>query len=133
MSKPTLDSLAAAKAKLEQELRQLEQQETELRQQQATDAFADVMSLLGQYGEHFNARQKAEIVTAVGAGSPARVKAPAAAAKREVAPKYWLPHNGETWTGRGRTPRAFVAWEGTAAYRDWKAGHPDEKFPKYPG
>ncbi len=133
MSKPTLDSLAAAKAKLEQELRQLEQQESDLRQQQATDAFADVMSLLSQYGQHFSSKQKAEIAGVVGASSPGRVKAPTTTAKREVAPKYWLPHSGETWTGRGRTPRAFVAWEGTAAYKDWKAKHPDEKFPKYPG
>ena len=48
MSKPTLDSIATAKAKLEQELRQLEQQEAQLRQQQAADVFAEVMNLLGQ-------------------------------------------------------------------------------------
>jgi len=91
------------------------------------------MSLLGQYGQHFSAKQKAEVVAAVGASSPSRFKAPAASGKKEVAPKYWLPHSGETWTGRGRTPRAFAAWEGTAAYKEWKANHPDEKFPKFPG
>lgn len=133
MNKPTLDSIATAKAKLEEELRKLEEQETQLRQQQATDAFGDVMSLLGQYGQHFSAKQKAEIVTAVGASSPSQAKAPAASGKKEVAPKYWLSHSGETWTGRGRTPRAFAAWEGTAAYKEWKASHPDEKFPKFPG
>ncbi|HLL17473.1 MAG TPA: H-NS family nucleoid-associated regulatory protein, partial [Rubrivivax sp.] len=52
---------------------------------------------------------------------------------KEVAPKYWLPHSQETWTGRGRPPKAFTAWEGTAAYREWKAAHPQEKFPKFPG
>ncbi len=131
MSKPTLDSIATAKAKLEEELRHLEQQEAQLREQQAADAFAEVMNLLGQYNRHFSAKQKAELVTAIGASSPARVKK--AAANLEVAPKYWLPHTQETWSGRGRPPRSFSAWEGTAAYKEWKAKHPNEKFPKYPG
>lgn len=131
MSKPTLDSIATAKAKLEEELRKLEEQESQLRQQQAADAFAEVMSLLGQYGQHFSAKQKGEIVAAAGANSPAKAKKEAGA--KEVAPKYWLPHTQETWSGRGRPPRAFTAWEGTAAYKEWKARHPDEKFPKFPG
>lgn len=131
MSKPTLDSIATAKAKLEEELRKLEQQESQLRQQQAADAFGEVMSLLSQYGQHFSAKQKAEVVVAVGANSPAKVKKEASG--KDVAPKYWLPHTQETWTGRGRPPRAFTAWEGTAAYKEWKAKHPNEKFPKFPG
>jgi DNA-binding protein H-NS len=131
MSKPTLDSIATAKARLEEELRKLEEQEGQLRQQQAADAFAEVVSLLNQYGQHFSAKQKTEIVTAVGASSPAKVKKEAVT--KEVAPKYWLPHTQETWTGQGRPPRSFTAWEGTAAYKEWKARHPDEKFPRFPG
>ena len=131
MNKPTLDSIATAKAKLEEELRKLEEQEVQLRQQQSADAYSEVISLLGQYGSLFTAKQKAVIVTAVGASSPSR--SGKAAATKEVAPKYWLPHTHETWTGRGRPPRAFTAWEGTAAYKEWKAKHPNEKFPKFPG
>lgn len=131
MTKPTLDSIATAKAKLEEELRKLEEQEVQLRQQQSADAYSEVISLLAQYGALFTAKQKAEIVTAVGTSSPAKPKK--ALAFKEVAPKYWLPHSGETWTGRGRPPRAFAAWEGTAAYKEWKAKHPNEKFPKFPG
>lgn len=131
MSAPTLDSIATARAKLEEELRKLEQQESQLRQQQATDAFAEVVSLLDQYGQHFSAKQKAEIVTAVSVSGPAKAKKEAGT--KEVAPKYWLPHTHETWSGRGRPPRSFTAWEGTAAYKEWKARHPDEKFPKFPG
>lgn len=131
MSNPTLDSIVAAKAKLEEELRRLEEQEATLRQQQSADAFAEVLSLLRQYGQNFSAKQKSDIVTAVGAGAASKAtKGPAA---KEVAPKYWLPHTQETWSGRGRPPRAFTAWEGTAAYKEWKARHPDEKFPKFPG
>ena len=131
MSKPTLDSIASAKAKLEEELRKLQDQEAQLRQQQSADAFAEVASLLSSYGEHFTAKQKAELVAALGAGRPVQPKK--AKTGKEVAAKYWLPHSGETWTGRGRAPKAFAAWEGTAAYREWKAAHPQEKFPKFPG
>ena len=131
MSRPTLDSIATAKAKLEEELRRLEEQEVQLRQQQSADAYSEVIRLLAQYAVLFTAKQKAEIVTAVGASSPAKPKK--AVAGKEVAPKYWLPHTQETWTGRGRPPRAFTAWEGTAAYKEWKARHPNEKFPKFPG
>lgn len=131
MSKPTLDSIATAKAKLEEELRRLEEQEVQLRQQQSADAYSEIMGLLTQYSGLFTAKQKAEIVTAVGATSPSRPKK--TPPTKEVAPKYWLPHSGETWTGRGRPPRAFAAWEGTAAYKEWKARHPNEKFPKFPG
>jgi len=46
-----------------------------------------------------------------------------------VKPKYELPHTGETWSGRGRTPKAFAAWEGSASYKEWKAKNPDLKFP----
>lgn len=129
--KPTLDSIASAKAKLADEIRALEQQEAALRKEQATDAFTQVMSLLHLFGQHFDSAQKAQIASQV-ATEP---KAPkrAAAAKAELPPKYWLPHNGETWSGRGRPPRSFTAWEGTVAHREWKAKHPKEKFPKFPG
>lgn len=136
MSKPTLDSIASAKAKLAEELRKLEEQEAKLIEDEASDAFLQISDLLSRYGQHLTAKQKADIASQVGSSSngPGRPKKSAGTGTRkEVAPKYWLPHTQETWTGRGRTPRAFVAWEGSAAYKEWKAKHPDEKFPKYPG
>jgi len=39
MTKPSLDSIASAKAKLAEELRKLEEQEVQLLQEQAADAF----------------------------------------------------------------------------------------------
>lgn len=132
MSKLTLDSIATAKAKLSEELRSLEAQEAELIKQQAGDAFNQAMALLTQYGELFTAKQKSDLSAALGATSgTGRTKKEAST--REVAPKYWLPHTQETWSGRGRPPRSFTAWEGTAAYKEWKASHPNEKFPAYPG
>jgi len=134
MSKPTLDSIASAKAKLAEELRKLEEQEAKLIEDEASDAFLQISDLLSRYGQHLTAKQKADIANQVGGSTngPGRPKK-AAGTRKEVAPKYWLPHTQETWTGRGRTPRAFAAWEGSAAYKEWKAKHPDEKFPKYPG
>lgn len=128
--KPTLDTIASAKAKLAEELRQLEKQEEELRKEQAASAFSTVIELLGQFGAQFDARQRAEIAALV----EPKVRIPKqAATKAAVQPKYWLPHTGETWSGRGRPPRSFTAWEGSVSHREWKAKHPNEKFPKYPG
>ena len=134
MSKPTLDSIASAKAKLAEELKKLEQQEASLLEEEASSAFLQVSDLLSRFGQHFTAKQKADLAAQLGGTSagPGRPKK-AGGTKKEVAPKYWLPHTQETWTGRGRTPRSFAAWEGSAAYKEWKAKHPDEKFPKFPG
>jgi DNA-binding protein H-NS len=131
MSKPTLDSIATAKAKLTEELRNLEAQEAELHKQQAVNAFGQVISLVTQYGKHFSAKQKDEIVAVLGVNAAGRTRKEAGT--KEVAPKYWLPHTQETWSGRGRPPRSFTAWEGTAAYKEWKSTHPNEKFPSFPG
>ena len=128
---PTLDSIVSAKAKLAEELRQLERQEEDLRREQSAGAFSKVIELLNEFGSQFDTKQRAEIAALVAPKRKAAKKA--APAKAEVQPKYWLPHSGETWSGRGRPPRAFTAWEGTASHREWKAKHPNEKFPKFPG
>ncbi|ENZ95885.1 H-NS family nucleoid-associated regulatory protein [Xanthomonas fragariae] len=134
MSKPSLDSITSAKAKLVEELKRLEEQEASLIKEEASSAFQQVSDLLSRFGQHFTAKQKADLAAQLGAsfGGPGRPKK-AAGTRKEVAPKYWLPHTQETWSGRGRTPRAFAAYEGSAAYKEWKAKHPNEKFPKYPG
>ena len=129
MTKSSLESIASAKAKLGEELRKLEEQEAVLLQEQAASVFIEVASMVSQHGKSFSAKQRAELVAALGGDTPVK----AGGRKREVAPKYWLPHSGETWTGRGKTPLAFVAWEGTSAYNEWKASHPNDKFPMFPG
>ncbi|OOX15664.1 histone-like nucleoid-structuring protein [Xanthomonas campestris pv. azadirachtae] len=100
----------------------------------AANAFQQISDLLKHFGKHFSAKQKADLAAQLGAsvGGPGRPKK-AASTRKEVVPKYWLPHTQETWSGRGRTPHAFAAYEGSAAYEEWKAKHPDEKFPKFPG
>jgi DNA-binding protein H-NS len=49
-----------------------------------------------------------------------------------VAPKYRLP-SGETWTGRGLSPKAFSAWAKSAAGKAWAKANPDAKFPPAEG
>lgn len=39
-------------------------------------------------------------------------------AKQTVAPKYREPSTGQTWTGRGRTPRWLTAAEEQGRHRD---------------
>jgi len=45
-----------------------------------------------------------------------------------VAPKYRLP-TGETWTGRGLSPKVFTAWAKSAEGRAWTKANPGAKFP----
>ncbi|MBO9741413.1 H-NS histone family protein [Xanthomonas axonopodis pv. begoniae] len=134
MSKVSLDSIAAAKAKIAEEIKKLEEQEANLLQEEAANAFQQVSDLLSRFGQHLTAKQKADLAAQLGAsvGGSGRPKK-AAGTKKEVAPKYWLPHNQETWSGRGRPPKAFTIWQGSASYKEWKAKHPDEKFPAFPG
>lgn len=129
----SLSSIAERKAKLAEEMRVLEEQEVGLRQQATTEAFDQVIALLADHAAQFDSKQKAEIAGHVISGARAKKPATSSKPKKQVAPKYWLPHTHETWSGRGRMPKTFAAWEGTAAYNDWKKNHPDEKFPKFPG
>jgi DNA-binding protein H-NS len=127
----TLDTIASAKAKLVEELRELEEQEERLRAEETDGAFAQVTSLLHLFASHFDAKQRAQIAALVAPAEKAPRKVRSAAV--DAQPKYWLPHTGETWSGRGRPPRSFTAWVGTVSHREWKAKHPKEKFPKFPG
>lgn len=128
-----IKSINEAKAKLLAELQALEEQEAALLTEKASEAYNQVIELLTTFGAHLGRAQRNEIIALTGTGSSQPKSKKPNDIRKEVAPKYWLPHTQETWSGRGRTPRAFVAWEGTPAYNDWKKSHPDEKFPAYPG
>ncbi|WP_045761907.1 H-NS histone family protein [Xanthomonas albilineans] len=127
-----LQQIAEAKAKLQEEMRKLEEQEKQARESQTNAAHANVLSLLEQFAEFFTTKQRNEIASYVNSPAPKVTKvAKAASGRSDVKPKYQLPHTGETWSGRGRTPKPFAAWEGTAAYNEWKARHPELKFPLF--
>lgn len=100
------------------------------------EAYERVTLLLSTSFADFTPEQQRRIQALVGAEGPARREKPAKAAKaakEDLPPRFWLPHSGATWSGRGRVPNAFLSWEGTVAHTEWKKTHPDQRFPAYPG
>lgn len=82
-------------------------------------------------------RQVAKLVGETLDDKPARASKAAAASRKgrklgKVAPKYRLP-TGETWTGRGLTPKAFAAWAKSAEGKAWAQANPGGKFPPASG
>ena len=124
-----LNSIAKAKEKLLQELQALEEQEKSEQVNEAHAAHRQIITLLDQFAPFFNAKQRSELLAFF---SPPSKSGPGTkSGRQEVKPKYQLPHTGQTWSGRGRTPKAFTDWEGTVAFSEWKARHPSLKFPLY--
>lgn len=71
----------------------LEQQISEARKTELSDAVAKVRALVAEYG-----------LTAEDVFPPAK-SARAAGQGSKVAPKYRDPATGQTWTGRGKAPK----------------------------
>lgn len=127
--KTNLDNLAAQKQKLLEELRKIEEQENKERQAEAESAHSNIVSLLEDFAEFFDSRQRAEIARYVVSGSTrGRKSVSNQGSKGPVAAKFKLP-NGETWSGRGRTPTAFVEWEKSDAAKKWREANPEQKWP----
>lgn len=94
------------------------------------------ISVLHKYAKVLTAAQRRQIAKIVGGDDV--VVSPSgrgrASAKRKagnpvkVAPKYRLP-SGETWTGRGRSPRAFAAWAKSAEGKAWAKANPTMSYP----
>lgn len=83
--------------------------------------FARVMLLLNACYTDFNPDQQRRIREAVDAKPLSHapkhfgVKTKPKRLDQEATPRFWLPFSGDTWSGRGRPPKAFIAWEGTVA------------------
>ncbi|MGA6149699.1 hypothetical protein [Stenotrophomonas sp. NPDC077461] len=99
------------------------------------EAYERVLVLLNASFADFSPEQQRRIRAAVAVEHSTHPgpRAKPAKAAAETPPRYWLPHSQVTWSGRGRVPQAFLAWEGTVAHTEWKKHHPDERFPAYPG
>lgn len=97
------------------------------------EAYERVTVLLTTSYADFSPEQQRRVLALVGNASSAKREKPAKAAKEDLPPRFWLPHSGATWSGRGRVPNAFLSWEGTVAHTEWKKTHPDQRFPSYPG
>lgn len=131
MALTTLKSLNA-------EIRQLEGQKklVEKRDGEVPKALA----VLQRYAKVLTPAQRRQIAKIVGESVEARsARAPRVSKSSlkgrklgAVAPKYRLP-TGETWTGRGLSPKAFSAWAKSAAGKAWAKANPDAKFPPADG
>lgn len=139
---PGVRSASLAKAALEQEIARSGLNDQALLRAATKEAFERVNLLLKAYYADFSPKQQALILATVGAKptsnvtsreKPVKAARPTKAPAEELPPRFWLPFSGETWSGRGRPPNAFLAWEGTVAHTEWKKRHPDERFPRYPG
>lgn len=111
--------------------------ESKLLRAATKEAFKRITSLLEASFSDFSPAQQQHIRQMVGQktslSSPGKLRTQAKPSSDEASPRFWLPFSGETWSGRGRPPKAFLAWEGTVAHSDWKKNHPNERFPAFPG
>lgn len=123
----TLKSLDAEIKLLEAQKKLVEKRDGEVPKALAVlQRYAKVLTLAQR-------RQVARIIGEIGEVAPAGgVKAARKSLKGrslgKVAPKFQLP-TGETWSGRGLTPKVFAAWAKSAEGKAWPVANEGERFP----
>jgi DNA-binding protein H-NS len=126
----TLKSLDAEIKQLEAQKKLVERRDSEVPQ---------ALAVLRKYSRVLTAAQRRQLAKLVGSAGDADAVAPVRAGKPskssvkrrslgKVALKYRLP-TGETWTGRGLTPKVFAAWAKSAEGKTWSAENVGEKYP----
>lgn len=131
MALTTLKSLNAEIKQLEAQKKLVEKRDSEV---------PKALALLQHYAKVLTSAQRRQVAKILGEtveAQPGRTavtpKGPLKGRKLgSVAPKYRLP-TGETWTGRGLSPKVFTAWAKSAEGRTWAKAHPDSKFPPAEG
>jgi len=127
----TLQSINAEIKNLEAQRKLVEKRDGEVPKALAVlQKFAKVLSPAQR-------RQVAKLIGETLDDKPAREPKAAPASRKgrklgKVAPKYRLP-TGETWAGRGLTPKAFAAWAKSAEGKAWAQANPGAKFPPASG
>ncbi|WP_314100955.1 H-NS family nucleoid-associated regulatory protein [uncultured Stenotrophomonas sp.] len=94
------------------------------------------LAVLKRYAKVLNPAQRRQVAKIIGETVEAPSRRTATTPKGSlkgrklgsVAPKYRLL-TGETWTGRGLSPKVFAAWAKSAEGRAWAKAHPESKFP----
>lgn len=130
MALTTLKSINAEIKQLEAQKKLVEKRDSEVPQ---------ALAVLQKYSRVLTAAQRRQLAKLVGSDGDADAVAPVRAAKPskssvkgrslgKVAPKYRLP-TGETWTGRGLTPKVFAAWAKSTEGKAWSAANVGEKYP----
>ena len=131
MALTTLQSINAEIKNLEAQRKLVEKRDGEVPKALAVlQKFAKVLSPAQR-------RQVAKLIGETLDDKPARAPKAAPASRKgrklgKVAPKYRLP-TGETWAGRGLTPKAFAAWAKSAEGKAWAQANPGSKFPAADG
>lgn len=131
MALTTLQSINAEIKQLEAQRKLVEKRDGEVPKALAVlQKFAKVLSPSQR-------RQVAKLIGETLEDKPARATKAATASRKgrklgKVAPKYRLP-TGETWAGRGLTPKAFAAWAKSAEGKAWAQANPGAKFPPASG
>ncbi|BAV95734.1 MULTISPECIES: H-NS family nucleoid-associated regulatory protein [Bacteria] len=124
MALTTLQSIDAEIKQLEAQKKLVEKRDSEV---------PKAIEVLQRYARVLTPAQRRKLAKISGSELDAEAaKAPARASRARkigrVAPKYRLP-TGDTWTGRGRTPIAFAAWEKGAEGKAWRKTNKGERFP----
>ncbi len=127
MALTTLKSLNAEIKQLEAQKKLVERRDGEV---------PKALAVLQRYAKVLTPAQRRQVAKVIGetveipSGRPTTArKGPLKGRKLgSVAPKYRLP-TGETWTGRGLSPKAFSAWAKSSAGKAWAKANPDAKFP----
>lgn len=127
----TLQSIDAEIKQLEAQRKLIEKRDGEV---------PKALAVLQKYAKVLSPAQRRQVAKLIGEtldDKPARAPKAALVSRKgrklgKVAPKYRLP-TGETWAGRGLTPKAFAAWAKSAEGKAWAQANPGSKFPPASG
>ena len=94
------------------------------------------LAVLRRYATVLTPAQRRQIAGLIDPSVPPKVQATPKASQGplkgrklgKVSPKYQLP-SGETWTGRGLTPKVFTSWAKSAEGKAWVGANAGERFP----
>ncbi|WJV25677.1 MULTISPECIES: H-NS family nucleoid-associated regulatory protein [Pseudomonas] len=131
MALTTLKSLDAEIKLLEAQKKLVEKRDGEV---------PKALAVLQKYAKVLSTAQRRQVAKLIGEtidATPARTARAAVGVRRgrklgKVAPKYRLP-TGETWAGRGLTPKIFATWAKSADGKAWAKTNPGAKFPPAEG
>jgi DNA-binding protein H-NS len=114
------DSYSTLKTKIEKEILKLQKKAHDLHVKRRIPVIESIIRSMREYDI-----SPQEIIDAYGRKKPAktaragtRTSGTKATAKKAVQVKYRHPDTGETWTGRGKSPRWILAAEAEGRKRD---------------
>lgn len=127
----TLQSINAEIKQLEAQRKLIEKRDGEV---------PKALAVLQKYAKVLSPAQRRQVAKLIGEtldNKPERADKAAPTSRKsrkfgKVAPKYRLP-TGETWAGRGLTPKAFATWAKSADGKAWAQANPGSKFPAADG